>query len=200
MIRTLLAHQGGLARGALSFLLQREADIDVVAEADRAEDVEPGILTYQPDVTIVDLDLTTPDGLPLACTLHQRHRTARLLALAEPHRLGVLSQALASRFVGILTKDGPSDRLVAAVRAMARGEPVRDPAVTHAVTRRRSPLTPREREVLWMAASGAPVRDIAARLRLSHGTVQNHLSRILCKTGSRSRVQAVNVARHSGWI
>ncbi|WP_307848942.1 helix-turn-helix transcriptional regulator [Micromonospora sp. U56] len=63
-----------------------------------------------------------------------------------------------------------------------------------------SPLTPREREVLDVAAEGHPVRDIAERLVLSAGTVRNHLSRIMAKTGARTRLEAVRIARESGWI
>lgn len=201
MITTLLAHHGGLARGALAFLLTREPDIEVVAEADNDPDVERAILADRPDLAIIDLDVTTPAGLPVACTLHQRHPDLRMLVLAGAHRLGALAHALAAgRSVGVLAKDGTPDKLVAAVRSLAGGKPVRDPDLTRAIARAGSALTHREREVLWVAANGAPVREIAEALCLSSGTVQNHLSRIIGKTGSRSRVEAVNVARHAGWI
>jgi two-component system response regulator DesR len=202
VIRTLLAHRGGLARGALAFVLTREPDIDVVAEVDDGADVERAVREHRPDVTVVDLDLTTPDGMPAAWALYHRLGHGALLVLADERRSGVLRHATGSapRSVGFLAKDGPPERLPAAVQALACGRPVRDPALTSAATRCRTPLTAREQEVLWVAANGAPIREIAATLRLSEGTVQNHLSRIIGKTGARSRVQAINVAREAGWI
>jgi two-component system response regulator DesR len=201
VISTVLAHRGGLACAALTFVLSQHADIDVVAEVAEGGDVEPAVRRLDPDVTVIDLDLVTPDGLPVIWTLQQRLPAAALLVLAERRRSGVLGPAvMGTRRLGFLAKDGPPDRLAAAVRSVAHGRPVRDPLLTRAANQAGSPLTAREQEVLWVAANGAPVREIAATLSLSAGTVQNHLSRIIGKTGARSRVQAINVAREAGWI
>jgi two-component system response regulator DesR len=202
LITTLLAHRGGLARAALSFVLTRHPDIEVVAEVGNGGDVESAVRRAKPDVTVVDLDLVTPDGLPVAWTLHHSVAEAAMLILAERRRSGALGHALVSgpRLVGFLAKDGSPDRLAPAVRSVAYGRPIRDPVLTRAATLASSPLTAREQEVLWVAANGAPIREIAETLRLSVGTVQNHLSRIIGKTGARSRVQAINVAREAGWI
>ncbi|HEU5108273.1 MAG TPA: response regulator transcription factor [Micromonosporaceae bacterium] len=201
MITTVLAHRGGLACGALAFVLSQHADIDVVAQLYKDEDVEPAVRALEPSVTVIDLDLVNPDGLPVAWTLQQRVPETAMLVLAEQRRSGVLGEAMTGRHrVDFLAKDGPPDRLAPAVRSLARGRPVRDPRQNRGSNRPGSPLTAREREVLWVAANGAPVREIAATLRMSAGTVQNHLSRIIGKTGARGRVQAINVAREAGWI
>jgi two-component system response regulator DesR len=202
VIRILLAHKGGLARGALAFLLTRDRDLDVVAELDDGQAVEHTILAYRPDVSIIDLDLTGADGLPVGYVLPQRLPDAALLLLADPRRSGALDHATAAghKAVGFLAKDHPPEDLLAAVRSLAGGQAVHDPALLRAAARNVSPLTHREREVLWVAANGGPVREIAATLRLSSGTVHNHLSRIISKTGSRSRLEAVRVARDAGWI
>jgi two-component system response regulator DesR len=201
VITTVLAHRGGLSCGALAFVLSQHADIDVVAKIDKGGDVEPAVRAFEPDVTVIDLDLVSPDGLPVAWTLQQRLPGVAMLVLAERRRSGVLGRTvMGTRRVGFLAKDGPPDRLAAAVRSVAHGRPVRDPQLARHANRAGSPLTAREQEVLWVAANGAPIREIAATLRLSTGTVQNHLSRIIGKTGARSRVQAINVAREAGWI
>lgn len=203
MIRTLLAHNGGLVRGALAFVLEQQGDIEVVAELDRADQVVPTVLERRPDVTVVDLDLLGMDGLPVAFDLHNRLRGCRVLILAERRRSGVLSHVMATeapKGVGFLTKDGPLARLVDAVRRVARGEPVVDPEMVVAALHTDNPLTRRERQVLSLAAKGGPVDEIAAKLALSPGTVRNHVSRIITKTGARTRIEAVRIACDAGWI
>jgi two-component system response regulator DesR len=186
----------------LAFVLSRDPEITVIGQVDGGDDLEDAVRDRRPDVTVIDLDLVGSDGMPAAWRLHHRMPDAGLLILVERRRSSVLGHAITARphRVGFLAKDRSPDGLAAAVRSVAAGTPVRDPELTQAALRAGSPLTPREQEVLWVAANGAPVREIAATLRLSAGTVQNHLSRIIGKTGARSRVQAINVARDAGWI
>jgi two-component system response regulator DesR len=202
VIRTLLAHNGGLVRGALAFELDQQDDIAVVGELDHADEVVPAVLARRPDVVVADFDLLGVDGLPVACGLHRPHR-CRVLILAERRRSSVLSKVLAAeapRGVGFLAKDGPPGRLVEAVRRVARGEPYVDAELVVSALHTRNPLTRREVEVLSLAAQGGPVDEIAERLALSPGTVRNHVSRILAKTGARTRIEAVRIAGDSGWI
>jgi two-component system response regulator DesR len=105
-----------------------------------------------------------------------------------------------SRIVGFLGNDVPPQRVVDGVRRLARGEPVVDAELVVAALNKESPLTARETEVLEIAADGSPVVEIAARVGLSPGTVRNHLSRIAGKTGARTRIEAVRIARDAGWI
>lgn len=201
MIRTLLAHRGGLACGALAFVLEQDREIDLVKKIDSGQEVEQAIRRFQPDVSVIDLDLVGPDGVPVLWSVRKRLPDAKLLVLAGRHRSSVVNHAVGrSREVGSLAKDCSPENLSEAVKALARGEPVHDPTLIGDALRAGSPLTPREQEILWVAANGAPVREIAAALRLSSGTVHNHLSRIIGKTRSRSRVEAINVARDAGWI
>jgi len=203
VIRTLLAHNGGLVRGALAFVLDQQDDIEVVGELEHARDVVPAVLARRPDVVIADFDLLGMDGLPVACGLHLRSYRCRVLILAERRRSSVLSKILATeapRGVGFLAKDGPPGRLVEAVRRVARGDPFVDAELVVAALHTNNPLTRREVEVLSLAAQGGPVHEIAAKLALSPGTVRNHVSRILAKTGARTRIEAVRIAGDSGWI
>jgi len=203
VIKTLLAHNGGLVRGALAFVLEQQDDIKVVGELEHAQDVPSAVLALRPDVVVADFDLLGMDGLPVACGLHLGPYHCRVLILAERRRSSVLSKLLATeapRGVGFLAKDRPPGRLVEAVRRVARGDPYVDAELVVAALHTNNPLTRREVEVLSLAAQGGPVQEIAAKLALSPGTVRNHVSRILAKTGARTRIEAVRIADDSGWI
>ncbi|WP_329110769.1 response regulator transcription factor [Micromonospora sp. NBC_01699] len=199
MIRTLLALDGALIRGALAFVLATEDDIDVVAELDRIEQVGPAIRSRRPDVAVVDSELLGTGGP--AGSLRYEH-SCPLLVLVDARRPRTLGGALhaRSRTVGFLGNDVTPQRVVDGVRRLARGEPVVDADLVVAALNTESPLTLRETEVLEIAADGAPVVEIAARVGLSPGTVRNHLSRIAAKAGARTRIEAVRIAREGGWI
>lgn len=209
MIRILLAHRGGLVRGALAFVLGAEDDIEVVGQTDRFEDLVDTVLAHHPDVTVLDLDLLPgnpgrwPGGLPCLWALNHTLPGCRVLVLAEARRAAAALGAMIARPVpglGFVATNGPPGRLVAGVRRAAAGEPVVDPELVVHALRTRSPLTPRETQVLCVAAAGTPVGEIAELLQMSPGTVRNHLSRVLGKTGARTRIEAVRIAQDAGWI
>lgn len=208
MIQTILAHHGALIRGAIAFVLDAEDDIEVVAEIGRYEEIVDIALIRRPHVAVLDLDLLpcnpgrSSADVPGLWALHRTLAGCNLLVLAELRQSPVLGPMLAGQEpgLGFLAKDGPPERLVAAVRKVAGGEPVLDPDLVVSALRTRSPLTPRETQVLSIAAEGVPVPEVADRLRLSAGTVRNHLSRVIGKTGARSRIEAVRIAQDSGWI
>ncbi|MER5333598.1 response regulator transcription factor [Micromonospora sp. NPDC002717] len=191
MIRTLLALDGALVRGALSLVLAAEDDISVVAELDREDALPPAVRAQRPDVAVVDLDLVGA-GVAGQCPL---------LVLADRRRARSLHRVLTpGRTVGILGNDVAPQRVVDGVRRLARRESVIDADLVMAALVRDSPLTVRETEILDLTAAGAPVVEIARMLGLSPGTVRNHLGRITRKAGARTRVEAVRVAREAGWI
>ncbi|WP_320064233.1 response regulator transcription factor [Micromonospora sp. RTGN7] len=194
MIRTLLALDGALVRGALSLVLAAEEDIHVVAEVGRRDAVGQAVRAGRPDVAVMDFDLITEGAATVA-------QPCPLLVLADPRRVrglhGVFSPG---RTVGILASDVSPHRVVDGIRRLARHESVVDAELVLAALAADSPLTVRETEVLRLTADGAPVAEVAGSLSLSCGTVRNHLGRIARKTGARTRVEAVRVARESGWI
>lgn len=202
MVRTVLALEGGLVRGALAYVLGAEEDIRVVAQADTVEAVHTTIRTERPDVTVIDLNLFTADGLIRDGVVAGAVGDCRLLVLVEPRRAGLLGGTMTeySSQVGFLSKNVAPQRVVEAVRQLARGEAVLDADLVIAALQPGSPLTRRELEVLGVAAQGCPVKEIANKLTLSPGTVRNHLSRIMTKTGARTRLEAVRIAQHAGWI
>ncbi|PWR10771.1 DNA-binding response regulator [Micromonospora acroterricola] len=205
MVRTVLALQGELVRGALAHYLRTEAGIDVVGETDTPDGFWAAVRAERPDVAVLDVRILPTDELcrltPDLASL--RDDGARLLMLVEPRRAARLSPLIAEhgRHVGLLGRDVAPGRIADGVRDLAAGEVVLDPdLVVAALDGHDNPLTPREREVLDIVAEGHPVREIARKLALSAGTVRNHLSRIMAKTGARTRLDAVRIARESGWI
>ena len=111
------------------------------------------------------------------------------------------SNACASPWPGFVVKDTPARQLADAVRRVHAGLRVVDPDLAaESLAQGASPLTEREAEVLQAARSGGTVSDIAALLVLSEGTVRNHLSSAIGKTGARTRAEAVRVAVGNGWL
>lgn len=202
MIRTLLAHSGALARGALAFVLSAEDDIEVVAEIGRFEDVTDSVLAHLPDVVVVDLALLRLEALPRLWALRHAVPGSQLLVLTEARWSRLLGPVIADHIpgLGFLATDGPPTRLVAAVRKVASGEQVLDPELVVSAVRAHSPLTPRETQVLGVAAEGIPVAEIAQRLNLASGTVRNHLSRVAGKLDARTTIEAIRIAQNAGWI
>ncbi|MER7416995.1 response regulator transcription factor [Micromonospora peucetia] len=192
MIRTLLALDGALVRGALSLVLAAEVDISVVAELDRGDALPPAVRAQRPDVAVVDLDLIGEAGVAGQCPL---------LVLADRRRARSLHRVFVpGRPVGILGSDVSPHRVLDGIRRLARLESVVDADLVMAALTRYSPLTSRETEILDLTAAGAPVVEVARALGLAPGTVRNHLGRITRKAGARTRVEAVRVAREAGWI
>ncbi|WBB76689.1 response regulator transcription factor [Micromonospora sp. WMMD1128] len=203
MVRTLLAIEGRLVRGALAHLLATQEDIDVVAEADTADTVHDALLDVRPDVAVIDVDVVPVERLVCLAAAADGNHGGRLLVLVDRRRAGRLRAVLAAHRgrIGFLDRDVPPARIAEGVRQVADGQVVLDPdLVVAALEVADNPLTPREREVLDVAAAGVPVREIADKLGVSPGTVRNHLSHVMAKTGARTRLEAVRIARESCWI
>jgi two-component system response regulator DesR len=204
VIRVLLGQRGRLVRGALAAVMAAEDDLEVVAELSRADEVLPIARRDHPHVAVLDIALPGPvtvaDLCPTLCTALP---ACGVLILLD-HQVGVgvgRSLARLAPRVGFISAETSPDDLVESVRQLARGEPVLDAEVAvAALTAGDNPLTERECEVLKMALDGAPAKEIAQRLYLSSGTVRNYLSRILAKTGARTRIEAIRIARDAGWI
>lgn len=204
MIRVLLGQRGRLVREALSAVLAAEDDLEVVAELDRADEVIPTARRDRPHVAVLDIALPGQIAVTELCpTLCSALPTCGVLILLDRQSgvgVGRSLARLAPR-VGFLGMETSPDDLVESVRQLARGEPVLDAEVAvAALTAGDNPLTERECEVLRMALDGAPAKEIAQKLYLSAGTVRNYLSRILTKTGARTRIEAIRIAQDAGWI
>jgi len=201
MIRVLLAEDQAMVRGALSALLSREQDIEVVAEVARGDEVVQAALASQPDVALLDIEMPGGDGLAAAQALQKARPSCRSVILTTFGRSGYLRRAMESGAVGFLLKEAPAAELAVAVRRVIAGERVVDPELAlSALSEGNNPLTPREREVLSVALFGASLAEIAARLVLSEGTVRNHLSTAMQKLGAQNRMEAARLAEQKGWL
>ncbi|MDT4918729.1 MAG: two-component system, NarL family, response regulator DesR [Pseudonocardiales bacterium] len=201
MIRLLLADDQNLVRTALATMLDLEADFEVVAQVSRGDQVVSAALRTRPDIALLDIEMSGMDGLAAAAALSQELPACRLIMLTAFGRPGYLRRAMEAGAAGFVVKDAPAEQLADAVRRVARGERVVDPALAAAtLAGGTSPLTGRERDVLVAARDGATVADIAAKLFLTEGTVRNYLSAAIAKTGVRNRVEALRVADERGWL
>lgn len=200
-IRLLLADDQELIRSALERLLDLEDDFSVVASVGRGDEVAAAAKRTHPDVALLDVEMPGIDGLAAAALLAEQLPSCRCLILTTFGRPGYLRRAIESGAAGFVVKDAPVDELAAAIRRVAAGERVIDPALAAAtIAYGTSPLTPRERDVLSAARSSATVADIAGRLFLSEGTVRNYISAAITKVGAKNRVDAVRTAEEHGWI
>ncbi|WP_214401700.1 response regulator transcription factor [Pseudonocardia lacus] len=200
-IRVLLADDQALVRGALAALLGLESDIEVVAQVGSGAEVVAAARASAPDVALLDVQMPGGDGLDAAAALREAVPTCRVLVLTTFGRPGYLSRAMRAGAFGFVVKDAPPEQLVDAVRRVHAGLRVVDPALAaESLSSGASPLTDREREVLTAAADGATVARVAKGLHLSEGTVRNHLSSAIGKTGARTRAEAVRLADERGWL
>lgn len=152
-------------------------------------------------MALLDVQMPDGDGLTAAADLHKALPACRIVILTTFGRPGYLSRAMRAGAAGFVVKDAPPEQLVDAVRRVHAGLRVVDPALAaESLSSGASPLTDREREVLTAAGDGATAADVAARLTLSEGTVRNHLSSAIGKTGARTRAEAVRLADERGWL
>jgi two-component system response regulator DesR len=201
VIRILLAEDQAMVRGALAALLAMERDLEVVAEVGRGDEIVAAAQSTRPDVALLDIELPGLDGLSAAARLRLAVPGCRVVMLTTFGRPGYLRRAMEAGATGFLLKDAPATELADAIRRIARGQRVVDPALAlAALSEGASPLSEREREVLALVATSGTIADISARLSLSEGTVRNHLSAAIQKTGARNRAEAARIAADKGWL
>jgi len=200
-IRLLLADDQALVRGALAALLALEPDLEVVAEVGSGDAVVDAVRAHHPDVALLDVEMPGLDGISAAAAVRAEFPDVRVLIVTTFGRPGFLRRALQAGASGFVVKDTPAAELADAVRRVHAGLRVVDPALaTDSLVAGESPLTARETEVLLAARDGSSVATIAGRLFLSEGTVRNHLSSAIGKTGAGNRAEAVLIADRNGWL
>jgi two-component system, NarL family, response regulator DesR len=201
MITVLLADDQALVRGALAAMLNLEPDIDVVASVGSGDDVVEAAQRTHPDVALLDVQMPGTDGLSAAAELHIAMPSCRIVMCTTFGRPGYFARAMAAGAAGFVVKDSPPEQLVEAVRRVHAGLRVVDPGLAaESIAHGASPFTGRELEVLRAARDGASVADIARAVHLSGGTVRNHLSSVIGKTGAANRAEAARIAEEYGWL
>ncbi|GAA1237505.1 response regulator transcription factor [Oryzihumus leptocrescens] len=200
-IRLLLADDQALVRGALAALLDLEPDLSVVAEVASGDEVVGAAREHRPDVALLDVEMPGMDGIAATRALREAMPGVRVLIVTTFGRPGFLRRALQAGASGFVVKDTPARQLADAVRRVHSGLRVVDPALAaDSLVSGESPLTTREAEVARAARDGGTVADLARELFLSEGTVRNHLSSVIGKTGARTRAEAVRIAEDNGWL
>jgi two-component system response regulator DesR len=201
VIRVVVADDQALVRGALAMVLGMESDIEVVGEASSGDELIAVALRERPDIALVDVQMPGTDGLDATARLHEELPGCRIVICTTFGRPGYLTRAMEAGAIGFIVKNSTPEALVSSIRKVAAGVPVVDPALAaESMTSGRNPLTDRERQVLSASADGAPVERIARTLFLSNGTVRNHLSAGIRKTGTTTRGEAHKVAEERGWL
>jgi two-component system response regulator DesR len=201
MTSVMIVHEIDLLRGALAAVLSHEADFDVTAQASPADDVTAAALAARPDVIVFHLQRCDLAALDLPRRLRAEVPGAAVVLVAEEYQPEALRAVLDADVRGFLDADAAPASLIEAVRGVAAGERMIDPLLLVAALRDDdNPLTPRQREVLRLAAEGLSARDIGRRLYLSSGTVRNYLSAAIRQAGGRSLLEAITHAREEGWL
>lgn len=216
-IRVMLVDDHALVREGTRELLERESDLEVVAEAgDGAEAVELAT-KHRPDVIIMDIAIPKLNGIDATRRIKGLHPATAVLVLTAYDNDQYIFALLEAGAAGYLLKDIKTHDLVQAIRSVYAGESVLHPVVARKVvdhfTRRRETagaephderafdhLTVRELEVLKLAARGMTNREIANHLSISMRTVQVHLSNVFGKLGVGSRTEAVLWGLRKGWL
>lgn len=200
-IRLLVADDQELVRAGLAVLLDMEPDLDVVVQLADGAGVAEAVRGHGIDVAILDIEMPY-DGLRATADIAALGDAAcRVLIVTTFGRPGYLQRAMAAGAAGFMVKDTPVETLAQAVRTIHAGGRALDPALAaEALSAGPNPLTRREAEVLAAAGDGSTVRAIAARLHLAPGTVRNHLSAAIAKTGTANRMEANRTAQTHGWL
>jgi two-component system response regulator DesR len=200
VIRVVLVEDTRLMLGGLATLLNREEDIAVVGDLDFESDVPLLAAELWPRVVVINTDFMVSQVLPLVGELKARNPACSVLILSDPSKRGMLPPRRREKGLSFLVKDAPVAILAEAIRRVANGERVIHPRLEAASLGTERSVSTRELEVLGLAAEGESVAEIARRLYLSLGTVRNHLSSAITKTGARNRIDAIRIARKDGWL
>ncbi len=200
-IRLLIADDQALVRGALGALLDLEPDLAVVGMASEGAEAVRLVAELRPDVCLMDIQMPGMDGVEATRRIREASSGTRVLVVTTFARPGYLRSALDAGASGFIVKDTPAEQLAEAVRRVHAGLRVLDPVLAaDSLFDGANPLSDRERQVLRLAADGRSAAAIAAEVFLSAGTVRNHLSAAIGKTGAANRAQAVRIALDKGWI
>ena len=219
-IRVLVVDDQPIARAGIAAMLDAELDIAVVGQSADGEDAVRDALALRPDVVVTDIRMPRLDGISATRRILAEIACAVVLITTFDDD-EYLFDGISAGASGFLLKDSGPDLLAAAVRSAARGDSLIDPAMTRALIEQRvapgrpdeaghtphpeqiallDELSERERVVLAAVARGLSNGDIAAELWVSVPTVKSHISSVLAKTRTRTRVQAAVFAYETGFM
>ncbi len=212
-LRVMLADDHEMIREGLRLLVNSQADMETVGEAENGRKAVALAQELRPDVIVMDVSMPELNGLEATKRLRTLCPDSKILSLTRHTERAYLQQLLEAGASGYLLKQSASQELLRAIRAVAAGQTYLDPAITEKAVahirgggravRGASPdvnLSDREAEVLRLIAWGYINKEVAARLSLSVKTVEFHKANGMRKTGMKSRVDIVRYALLQGWL
>ncbi|HZU60700.1 MAG TPA: response regulator transcription factor [Solirubrobacteraceae bacterium] len=208
-MRILIADDHGIVRAGIRLLLERQADLHVVAEAADGLEALEMALAERPDLCILDVGMPRMTGLQAAREIRSHLGQSKVLMLSMHDDEHYLFEALEAGASGYVLKQEADQDLVGAIRAVGRDEAFLTNAAERSILRQwvsegrpgpKDPLTPREEEVVKLIAEAYTNAEIASLLHLSEKTVESHRSNVLRKLGMRDRVQLVRYAIRRGLV
>jgi DNA-binding NarL/FixJ family response regulator len=208
-MRLMIADDHSMVRGGLKLLLDRQADLEVIAEAGDGAEAVAVALEQRPDLCILDVSMPKLTGLQATREIKLQAPEINVLILSMHDDERYLFEALKAGAGGYVLKTEADRALVDAVRAVSRGEPFLTSGAQRRLVRDwladpssgpSEPLSPREQEVLKLIAEAHTNREIGEILHLSEKTVESHRGNLLRKLGMRDRVELVRYAIRRGLI
>ena len=199
MIRIVIAEDQRMLLGALGSLLDLEEDMEVVGKATNGEEAITLVEKYQPDVCIMDIEMSVKSGLDAAEEL--KDHPCKIIILTTFARTGYFERARNANVSGYLLKDSPSEELANSIRIIMDGRKVYAPELVDMAydEENQNPLTEREEQVIKLIADGKNTKEIAKELYLTNGTVRNYVSIILDKLNVSNRIEAISKVKEKGW-
>ena len=211
-LRVLLAEDHEMIREGLKALVNAQADMEVVGEAEDGRAAVERTQELLPDVLVMDISMPGMNGLKATERIKQLCPQVKVLTLTRHTDAGFIQQLLAAGASGYVLKQSASSELVRAIRAVASGASYLDPQITGKVIGRyvsrktrfseepAKELSEREEEVLRLIAWGYSNKEIAARLDISIKTVEAHKANTMKKLGLKSRIDIIRYALLQGWL
>jgi DNA-binding NarL/FixJ family response regulator len=211
-VRVLVVDDDPLVRAGLAMMLDGAHGIEVVGQAGDGDEVPVAVDAHAPDVVLMDLRMPRVGGITATKRLRARRSPPEVIVLTTFDTDDHVVRALRAGASGFLLKDTPPERIVAAILAVAAGEPILSPGVTRRLMDRvaadagsyersraaLAALSPRERDVVLTVAKGLSNAEIAEELAMSVPTVKAHVSHILTKLDLANRTQIALLAHDAG--
>jgi DNA-binding NarL/FixJ family response regulator len=207
-MKVLIADDHGIVRSGVKLLIDRQDDMEVVAEAEDGVDAVEQAVRTKPEIAILDVSMPRMTGLQATHEIKKHLPDTQVLILSMHDDERYLFEALRAGASGYVLKHAADQDLVNAVRAASRGEPFLTSAAQQSLIRdfldrggeRPTELSPREQEVVKLIAEAHTNKEIAEILHLSEKTVESHRAHVLQKLGMRDRVELVRYAIRRGLV
>ena len=201
-IKVLVVDDHPLMREGIAAVIQREADMLLVAEASNGREAIERFAEHRPDVTLMDLQMPEMDGVAATAAIRARWSDARIVMLTTYGGDTQAFRALQAGASGYLLKSMIRSELLSAIRSVHAGERriPREVAAELAAHVTDDVLSPRELDVLKRVAAGNSNRRVASELAVTEETVKSHMKNIMTKLSARDRTHAVMIALKRGII